>query len=542
MDFIYFFPDRSFTMGRMKSKGETRVENKLFNCQKKLEATIKEKNKISKEVDKLKKDIKFIEVYKTRSKDYLSKLKKLSAELEREKKSRRKWGEIDFFDQQIDGHKYPENLVKLVGRFVIEGGNSWRKSVKILEIINEEFNLQLPSIPCYSSVRNWLVKSGYAIYNESPQEEYSDDYACIVDESMMVGGQKLLLTLGVPALKESGDKLFKSISSEFLRKKLNGKLLHGRASSALTFGDIKVLDMSVASRWNGDSIGETLDKVASKVGSSPSYVISDNASIMNKGIRDKNHIQIEDVGHSVSLCVERVYKDDGQFIDFEKETASVKFRKVMCSVAYLLSPKQRTVARFMNLSSTVNWASSMLHALPCLDKESRSIFSFLSKYKDMIISLQFLFVIVNGILKYMKEQGLSKRTIESSFIEIGKLQKSSIKSLRLVGDGLAKLFEGYRKKLPDNKEVEWHCSSDIIESLFGYYKSIKSPNKMNGVTSQIFLLPLKVKMCSHKSKDMSFKKYLESTTLAEINQWTKKHLPLNQVVKRIKTLKKQTTK
>jgi hypothetical protein len=96
MDFIYFFPDRSFTMGRMKSKSETRVENKLFNCQKKLEAAIKEKNKISKEVDKLINDIKSNEVYKIRNKDYRSKLKKLSAELEREKKGRRKWGDIDF--------------------------------------------------------------------------------------------------------------------------------------------------------------------------------------------------------------------------------------------------------------------------------------------------------------------------------------------------------------------------------------------------------------------------------------------------------------
>jgi hypothetical protein len=58
---------------------------------------------------------------------------------------------------------------------------------------------------------------------------------------------------------------------------------------------------------------------------------------------------------------------------------------------------------------------------------------------------------------------------------------------------LANMIKTYIKKeyskLSDTNKT-WHVSSDVIESLFGDYKECKPPNKMNGVTKQIFILPL----------------------------------------------------
>ena len=39
----------------------------------------------------------------------------------------------------------------------------------------------------------------------------------------------------------------------------------------------------------------------------------------------------------------------------------------------------------------------------------------------------------------------------------------------------------------------WTVSSDILESAFGYTKTRKSPNPLNGVTTQIFILPVLTK-------------------------------------------------
>jgi hypothetical protein len=40
-------------------------------------------------------------------------------------------------------------------------------------------------------------------------------------------------------------------------------------------------------------------------------------------------------------------------------------------------------------------------------------------------------------------------------------------------------------KLMDEKTV-WHASSDIMESIFGFYKFRKSKNQLNGITLYVF--------------------------------------------------------
>lgn len=64
----------------------------------------------------------------------------------------------------------------------------------------------------------------------------------IVDESMMIGGEKLLVTLGVPAE-------------------------HKEAS--LTHSDVSTLNMSVSSSWDGEGIKEKLLEASRIVGKSP---------------------------------------------------------------------------------------------------------------------------------------------------------------------------------------------------------------------------------------------------------------------------------
>ena len=54
------------------------------------------------------------------------------------------------------------------------------------------------------------------------------------------------------------------------------------------------------------------------------------------------------------------FKKDESFKSFMQEVTQIKFREIMRPGAYLLPPGQRTVARFMNLSETVSWASRML--------------------------------------------------------------------------------------------------------------------------------------------------------------------------------------
>ena len=78
----------------------------------------------------------------------------------------------------------------------------FRSIRQILMIINEVFGGVLgDAIPTHTTIRDWCMKAGLAKYNEAGEEikDSGKDYAAIVDESITVGSQKLMLTLGVPA-------------------------------------------------------------------------------------------------------------------------------------------------------------------------------------------------------------------------------------------------------------------------------------------------------------------------------------------------------
>ncbi|MDR2705420.1 MAG: hypothetical protein LBC02_06550 [Planctomycetaceae bacterium] len=92
-------------------------------------------------------------------------------------------------------------------------------------------------------------------------------------------------------------------------------------------------------------------------------------------------------------------------------------------------------------------------------------------------------------------------------------------------------------KLPKNKlpeqQVTWNCSSDIIESLFGWDKKNASPNKRNGITTRILLLPLLTRIEPRKGKEtINYKKSLEKVTMENLRTWKNKHLLENQMIKR----------
>ena len=73
--------------------------------------------------------------------------------------------------------------------------------------------------------------------------------------------------------------------------------------------------------------------------------------------------------------------------------------------------------------------------------------------------------------------------------------------------------------------------------MFGYYKFRKSPNPLNGVTTQILMLPVLTKINSQTGESgIDFKRALEGVFLRDLAEWRSKHLTENLVVKRTKTL------
>ena len=377
-------------------------------------------------------------------------------------------------------------------------------------MVNEAFDGLLGKIPCYNTIENWIKKCGLEVYQSAGESLKETEYAQIIDESMMIGSEKLLLNLGVPAKHQ------------------------GRP---LNFNDIKFLSMGLADSWNGEKISAQIKVASEKVGHDPLYIISDNASVMNRGIRLSGFPHQKDISHSLGMFLERTYKNEVDFKEYLKLMTGSKFKYNMKKIAYLLPPTQRTVARFINLSEWVKWSSKMLKIHDTLSDDERTVFSYVPLNASLINELSEVMKCVNSIEAICKNDGFSKQTVSECKQIINKhLFNGNPRMIRLGKSICEFLIEQAELIKGDNIH---NNSSDILESIFGKYKARKSFNKLNGVTPFILFLPIcaKLKSCSKKRK-FDFKAALESKRMNHIEDWKKENLTPNLAQLRTIKLKK----
>ena len=386
----------------------------------------------------------------------------------------------------------------------------FRGVVSILSILKELLGWDFADIPSRNSIENWVKKSGLSIYKEPSASITRTDYGMIVDESMMIGSQKLLLTLGVKA---------------------------EHPSNPISHRDVEVLGMSVRPSWNGAAVCSELEEVSRRVNHPPLYVISDNAGIMNKGISKFNSVHIRDISHTLGMFMEHIYKDDDEFKSYMKELSMVKFKEIMNPIAYLLPPKQRTIARFLNLSQVVDWSDKMLRTYTRLTTEERKTFSFIPQYASFIDELRAVLSCVNSIEQEVKHKGLSHKSLKNCMNYIRRYLFTGNERMRKIAEQIVKYLTGEIKKLP-SCSTSWNASSDVIESIFGVYKARKAANPLHGVTPFVLLLPLHTRICTKEGIifPFDFKNSLESVFMSDIKDWRDDKLADNLVYKRIKTL------
>ncbi len=140
------------------------------------------------------------------------------------------------------GHRYPVWLITITLKLYVFCRCSLRGTVVVLRLFFGD------KVPCKSTVLNWLRKAGYAVYQQKPEID-TGGYAMILDESMVIGQQRMIYVTIVDAIK--------------------------RGNKALTFTCIKATYLSVAPSWKGKEIAVFLQGIIRKLGKAPRYVISD---------------------------------------------------------------------------------------------------------------------------------------------------------------------------------------------------------------------------------------------------------------------------
>jgi hypothetical protein len=419
-------------------------------------------------------------------------------------------GDSGVSNEKIMGHQYNTLVVRLCISVYILGNCGLRSVIRIMSCLCVIGGLELGKLPSKSSLENWLKKLGYSIYVSDLPQYVGCSYSLIIDESMVIGQERMFVILGVSSIKTSLE--------------------------ALGMNQIRILYMGVKPSWTGEQIATEIKKVTEKEGKSPVYIISDKGSTMLKGINTAGLIRIADIGHEVARLTEKHY--GGPCLEsFLAAAKQSKAKLIMTPSSYLLCPKQRMIARFMNLPPIIEWGLGILQNIDKLNTKEQVQLEWIKPYETLLTELSKVFDTTEKMLKKIKNEGLSYATIEYCLDIFKKEQQSASVDLANLFSDLEAHLKEEKQKLPHANTV-WHASSDIIESLFGQYKSRKASNPQHGVTPFILFLPILTrKIPDQECLDIDVKGALEGVLLSDLKAWNRDHLIENQVFKRNKLFK-----
>lgn len=361
---------------------------------------------------------------------------------------------------------------------------SWRSMLLTMCLVFE-INFK---VPCINTLRNWEHKHGY--YRLTKQGDTSADYAIIIDESFNIGGQSLLLVLGI-----------------------NLSVYH--FDSSLRMSDIEVLAMEVKPSWKADDISAVITKIQ-KRGYRLVYCCSDGGNNIVKSMKDSNIPRVYDCTHALSLLIKKEYEEQEIFKKFLKAYALLNRKNYMGQDTLICPPKLRGKSRFLNIYPIAEWAERSLKILDTLSKKKRTLdekrvykkLLWLNKYKALIAELIALSKLLKAVFKILKNEGLNEASIKSV-----KAIVSLSQAPLFMREGICNYLEAQQVLLTDYETMI--CCSDIIESYFGKFKYNQTRNPNKGITVGC----LDLVNYGQKINRNELKTAMESAKIVDLKNW-----------------------
>lgn len=434
--------------------------------------------------------------WKGKNKEKQSKIKLLKASLERAAKAKY--------------HQYELWLNTLTILLRTKCGCSYEGIVKILGLLNMYFHLNLTKIPCANTIQNWVSKVGLYQLENAPIELLDKEVSIIVDESIRLAQEKLLLVLACPFVKQGEE--------------------------ALSFTDVKVVYMEGSKSWKGEEIAKKVQEKLIDQGIKVVNVLSDQGSNLLNATKLLELDHLPDIGHAIATCLRQTFEKNTDYQAFSKLIASYSSKGVNQDLSYLVPPKLGKKARFMNQSRVIHWAELMLHNWVKLNETEKAFFAQLPEHKVIIQTLDTCMIIAKTIGLVLKTKGLSDKTLEGIEQKIEKFDKEKglVNTFLMKIKGYLAQYKQFLSKYPPDSCV--HVSTDIIESIFGKYKNKANNYALTGLTKLNLELPL---YCMEEKEIIQQTRLaLEGISMTHLGQWVIEYSPDNQLVRRLEFRKK----
>jgi hypothetical protein len=369
-------------------------------------------------------------------------------------------------------------------------------------------------------VINWTLRVGVAVFN-AVGRLLDCPWVAIMDCSITIGTRKALVVLRIPL-----------------------HIFQGKPG-AIELKDCECIGLELAPSWNGELVCQALGQVFDRAGA-PAAIIKDGGTDLNKGValyckqNPQRPIQtIDEVGHYAANALKARFAEARPFKRFLEILSKGAARIRQTGLAWLRPPKIRSKARFQSITEVATWASKVLDLFsrPGRAKKgsdlgkARVAFAGLSPLRSFLAHFCFVCSVTERFLKLMKTKGLSPTTYRQAKALLAKLPQNSSVRARLSAwlekhIGIQRLLKIGHLALP--------VSRDIIESLFGVFKTLIQRNPQAELNRLLYVLPLLCGDLSPNRIDQALKDCSHSQMLHYIEQ----HVPPTLRQQRLRALNK----
>ena len=344
----------------------------------------------------------------------------------------------------------------------------------------------------------WVKKIG--CYQLQAPKEKADDWIIIVDESIGIGQEQVLVVLGIRQSKV-----------DFTRP--------------LKIQDMTPITVKSKERWTGQDIATELEIVKTKLGT-VKYAVTDAGSSLKKGLKEADISHVYDITHAIANALEWIYKNDDEFKKFTHQAGQMRLKLCCSNNAHLIPPNQRSKSRFLNLDIVGKWGMSAILALdknklPLAEAEQ---LQWVKDQESFIIEMNNIISVQEKISILLKNEGLSKKTKAKCFALLKNFKKGKLKQFK---EYMITYLKENEKQI-NRKSKKLVCCSDVIESTFGKYKNELSKNPMSGITDLALII-------SALTVDLTIEtvnQAIDNCTVNTIEKWKKENLCNSLLAKR----------
>jgi hypothetical protein len=405
------------------------------------------------------------------------------------------------FDRRPASHGFPCGVISLFLRFV-QAGISLRGTSRALALLADLFGAPFAA-PHWTTGRLWLQRFGLAQL-DAPKGA-ADDWAWMIDHSVQIGPQKVLVILGI---------------------RLVDLPPPGRCPTHDLMELIALEPMESSTRQD---VADRLEAAALST-CVPRVIVDDHGSDLTGGVAlfRRDHpatVEIYDVKHKAACLLKARLEKDLRWQSFTAWTGRVRCAIQQTELAALVPPAPRPKARFMNLGPQLDWAEKVLALVdhrPAAVLERTTperLEEKLGAVRDYRAELA----------RWRQWQGLVDETV--GFVGAFGLSSDSTPELhrrlepgRLSAESrcLAEELIGFvdEQSLPARPGERLPGSTEVLESCFGRYKALEKGQARGGFTSLLAAFGSLLAEATSRTVEQA----LRGVPTREVRDWCAEHL------------------